>query len=1554
MATMAVNQVQAQASSSAASGETGLCLLSLDGGGVRGLSTLHILKTLMAKVNSQRLSNGQKPVKPCQLFDLIGGTSTGGLIGIMLGRLEMDVDECIAVYTNLMGSIFGHAEHWLPVNLKGNVQPRFDAEKLKQAIIGILEGRDIPVDEMLDNGKSRGCRTFVCATRQANTNLVCLRDYTLIGGPNYDTATIVEAALATSAATTFFPPVKIGERLYVDGALGANNPVNVIWNEAQNIWSPDDGDIHPNVKCFVSVGTGNPGSVPVQNSVVGLVMDTLKHIASETERTATMAAQTYRGLLDTRRYFRFNVEQGLQQIGLEEHKRQGEIEVATIDYIWHMERRFAIRDCANNLNAKKGQQFPSEPNRVTGADHVWTATTGDSGIHHGVNSSPSYNLDLTIEKSAAKAHWSVPFLRNERFVGRSSTLSELETTLLGESHCRRVAIAGLGGMGKTQIALELAYRVKEDHTACSVFWVPASTADNFEEAYLKIGKLLQLPGLADEGTDVKELIRQHLSQEDIGRWLMILDNTDDIELWFGSGGGGARSTRLVDFLPKGSQGSLLVTTRNRKVAVKLAQNNVIEVAQMDEETATQMLKKSLVHPEVLNDEEATQILLKQLAYLPLAVIQAAAYINENKIPISEYLSLLEGTEECVIEILSEDFEDEGRCKELKNPVVTTWLTSYDQIRQRHPLAADYLSFMSCLDPRNIPQSLLPPAPSGKAMLDAIGTLSAYYFIITRHQAGESFDLHPLVHLATRNWLRWEDLLSKWTKSAVMRLTEVLSNYENTNRLPWNAYFPHARYILAMNPQLREMTEVVELSESVGLCLLANGRYNEAEESLSEVMEMKKRILGQKHPDTLTTMAYLASTIWNQGRRDQAEELEVQVANTRIELLGQEHPATLTSLVSLASMYRDQGRWREAEELEVKMIQTGGTVLGQERLTSLDNLALIYRNQGRWKEAKELEVQLTVIVKRILSQGHHSMLSCVANLASANKEQRRWKEAEELFLQVVEVMKRVLGEEHPETLTSMANLTSTYYYQGRLEEAEKLGVQVMEMRKGVLGEKHLDTLTSIAHLTITYYNQGRLEETEKLEVQVMEARKSVLGEKHPDTLTSMANLAATYNNQGRLEEAEKLGVQVMEMRKGVLGEKHPDTLTSMASLAATYNSQGRLEEAEKLGVQVMEMRKGVLGEKHPDTLTSMANLANTYYYQGRLEEAGKLVVQVMETRKSVLGEKHPNTLVSMADLVAIYNSQRRLEEAERLGTQVVEMGKGVLGERHPDMLTSMANLANTYYYQGRLEEAGKLVVQVMETRKSVLGEKHPNTLVSMADLVAIYNSQRRLEEAERLGTQVVEMGKGVLGERHPDMLTSMANLAATYYYQGRLEEAGKLGVQVMEMRKGVLGEKHLDTLMSIANLVDTYNSQGRLEEAEKLGVQVMEVRKSVLGEKHPDTLTSMAILANTYYNQGRLKEAGKLGVQVMEMRKGVLGEKHLDTLTSMASLASILKSQKRYQDALSLATECFRLQMETLGLDHPATKSSMLELTELRVHTSLWRTLWWGWRALRRRHHEDLQ
>ncbi|EED12703.1 kinesin light chain, putative [Talaromyces stipitatus ATCC 10500] len=611
---------------------------------------------------------------------------------------------------------------------------------------------------------------------------------------------------------------------------------------------------------------------------------------------------------------------------------------------------------------------------------------------------PNNRTDMDLMKCKKMQQWMVSLDRNPRFVGREDELTKLEEFITLNDGPRRIAITGLGGVGKTQVALELAYRIRDRDTECSIFWIPCTSYAMIEQAFLHIAQILGPPDV--DPAEVKERIQTYLSTEIAGKWLLIFDNADDTEMWLA----GNNTSALEDFLPQSEHGHILFTTRNGELAVDLTYSNMIHMPDVDRKAACDILESLLSQKSLLDDHSMTANLLEQLAFLPIAIAQASAYINKKRLSLLEYVTLLQEQEQDAVELLSEDFRDPGRYKDIQNPVITTWLISFKQIQHHDQLAADYLSFMACINPRNIPQSLLPQPTSRKQKTDALGLLNAYSFI-----SGRDLDIsmHRLVRMATRNWLRKNALFSHWIQQVAEQMQRVFPDNHHTKRGLWREYLPHALALVHKNEFVVQENNYLDLTGKVANCLASDGRYQEAE-----------------HTSTLTSMANLASTYRNQGRWKEAEKLEVQVMETSKTVLGAEHPSTLTGMANLASTYRNQGRWNEAEKLEVQVMETSKTVLGAEHpdtLTGMANLASTFWNQGRWNEAEKLDVQ------------------------------------------VMETSKTVLGAEHPDTLTSMANLAYTWKSQGKMQDALTLMKQCSYQRNKVLGPSHPDSMSSFRAL-----------------------------------------------------------------------------------------------------------------------------------------------------------------------------------------------------------------------------------------------------------------------------------------------------------------------------------------------------------------------------------------------------------------------------------------------------------------------------------------------------------
>ncbi|KAJ5536023.1 hypothetical protein N7513_009209 [Penicillium frequentans] len=968
------------------------------------------------------------------------------------------------------------------------------------------------------------------------------------------------------------------------------------------------------------------------------------------------------------------------------------------------------------------------------------------GMQLGVNNGSIHLPPERLETPPAPLS-TVPFRRDPDFVSRDTLLDEIHRKISAPSS--RVALVGIGGVGKSQLSIEYSYRVRSQTPSTWVLWIHASNAARFEQSFRDIAEQAKLFGRKDPIVNIFQLVESWL-QDAKRKWLLILDNVDDDGFLRqpATGQQGLEASQsnlstkpLLEYLPRSSNGSILITSRNREVALKMIDHqDVIQVHPMARPEALELLQRKAGLAAVTPDSSK---LVEELDFMPLAIIQAASYITHRapRCSVSQYLELLQKSDREVIKLLDYEAGHHYRDWEAKNSILVTWQISFNYIRRTRPSAADLLSLMSFFDRHGVSQDLLrvqqetntenssseentleysddtnTDSPS-KSNIDQdfevdISTLRDFSFISVNKDS-TVFTMHRLVQLTVRVWLKTAQRLERWKEQFIMILWQRFPTGEFENWARCQSLFPHVKSAISQRPGSQDTLEK-------WATLLYNGAwYAQASGNIAESIEMasisrteRVFMFGLESEKTLESSEMLAGAYEKGGRWDEAEQLEVQVIETRKTRLGADHPDTLTSMGNLALALWNQGRWKEAEQLEVQVIETRKTRLGADHpntLTSMANLALALWKQGRWEEAEQLQVQALETLKTKLGVDHFDTLAVMGNLASTLWNQGRWKEAEQLELQVMETRKIKLGADHPDTLVCMSKLALVYSKQGRWKEAEQLELQVIETSKIKLGADHPNTLTSMGNLASTLWNQGRWKEAEQLEVQVMETRKTKYGADHPDTLTSMGNLASTYRNQGRWEEAEKIELQVMETFKTKLGTKHPQTLASMGNLALTYMDQCRWEEAEQLEVQALEALKTKLGADHPDTLTVMSNLALTILNQGRLKEAEQLGMQVIEARKTKLGADHPDTLTSMGNLATTYFNQSRFEEAEQSFVHVIETSKTKLGDDHPFTLTSMVNLAYTFRLSGQRKAALLLLAECVPLCDRKVGPDHPRTI-----------------------------------------------------------------------------------------------------------------------------------------------------------------------------------------------------------------------------------------------------
>ena len=429
--------------------------------------------------------------------------------------------------------------------------------------------------------------------------------------------------------------------------------------------------------------------------------------------------------------------------------------------------------------------------------------------------------------------------------------------------------------------------------------MPALSAESFKQAFRDIATRCSI-ALNPEEEDPKESVWRYLNSDLAGKWLLIVDNADDEEILFG---GSSNSRSITDYLPESENGLILFTTRHREIAVSLARNEIVEVQEMDQKEAETFLKKSLTQNELLQEQTTVTELLNELAFLPLAIAQAAAYLNAMQSSIPEYLALLRSTEQNIVSLLSREFRDDTRYKNLKNSVAATWLVSFDQIRRSDSIAADLLSFLSCIEHKAIPRSILPSTEPEERIVHAIGSLRAYAFV-SRREDSDRYDMHRLVYLATKVWLVKHGAGEALNEKVATRLAEIFPSDDYSNQAIWREYFPHALQFLR-NTKTLDIKARCKLCMAVGRCLRADGRDREAVVWLSECFIWRQDRYPEDYPSRLASQHALEGAYQADGQVKEAVKLLEQVVVIKEKVLKEDHPHRLASEHALLSLHAQQ-------------------------------------------------------------------------------------------------------------------------------------------------------------------------------------------------------------------------------------------------------------------------------------------------------------------------------------------------------------------------------------------------------------------------------------------------------------------------------------------------------------------------------------------------------------------------------------------------------------------------------------------------------------------------
>ena len=546
-----------------------------------------------------------------------------------------------------------------------------------------------------------------------------------------------------------------------------------------------------------------------------------------------------------------------------------------------------------------------------------------------------------------------------------------------------MALVGLGGVGKSELAIEYAHRIAAGQAGTWVFWVHASTQARVEEDFRTIADAVKLPSRNQPKANIPQLVYSWLSNKRNGRWIMILDSADDGDVFYRLTSGDARSQRpFTTYLPQCRNGSIIITTRNNDLAFRLtgSRHSMIEVGPMAQTDALTLLEKKLGS---LPDADVAADLVRSLDFVPLAMIQAAAYI-QARAPLSspeKYLAEFREGERKRSRLLEHDAGDLRRDGGASNAILTTWQISFDHIRSQRRSAADLLSLMSLFDRQGIPVWVLKPSRIAKDAMrakdldeardgesedsssatdgdtndgidndidggfeDDVAMLRDYCLIFA-DEAGDEFEMHGLVQLSTRRWLEAYRRQETFKQQFIEQMAASFPTGRYENWATCRSLFAHVQVALGYQPSKDTVEIWATLLHNGGWYAWSQGRYDVARQMLRKARKVREKRLGKEDIATLASTSMFALVLSDRGRWEEAEKLFVQVMETRKTKLGADHPDTLASMNNLAFTWKNQGRHTHALALMEDCAQARQRVLGAKHPYTLSSLATVSEWSG---------------------------------------------------------------------------------------------------------------------------------------------------------------------------------------------------------------------------------------------------------------------------------------------------------------------------------------------------------------------------------------------------------------------------------------------------------------------------------------------------------------------------------------------------------------------------------------------------------------------------------
>lgn len=800
--------------------------------------------------------------------------------------------------------------------------------------------------------------------------------------------------------------------------------------------------------------------------------------------------------------------------------------------------------------------------------------------------------------------------RNLVFTGREELLQQLERELSeGPTAVLPHALHGMGGVGKSQLALEYVYRQASRYDI--VWWIPAERPTQIAQALVELAQRIHLPVTGEAITAVPAVLEALRTGNPYGNWLLVFDNAESPEA-------------VQEFFPSSSEGgpsgSILVTSRNPQWNT-LA--HPIEVDVFERNESIQLLQRR--NPD-LSDADADQ-LANVLGDLPLAVEQASAWRAETGMPAAEYLRLFEEKRAELMTV--------SPPAQYEQTVATAWNVSLDYVASKNPAALQLLQICAYFASEPIARSLFsgaavePIAPDlDRALTDplrlgrAIREINRYSLAKIDHR-NNSIQMHRLVQAV---------LIARMTEEQRDRMQRgahllLAANAPRDPQDPehWGRFGDLYPHVLVSNAMRSDSRNVRQMIINVALYLFYWGDHEGARDFARRAYDIWRDRYGDSDQQTLLLCRYLRYVLWVMGRYTDAAELGQRML-AEVQSQGPEAEEELLSTMGqVAGDRRAQGDYRGALDLDEEVYERAVRAYGDDdplTLVHAHNLGVGLRAYGLFNRALELD-------------------------------QETWRRKVQLY-----------GEESFDSMITEMGVAIDQREVGEYALAAQMFEEIVEKHRRLFGELNPNTLRATARLAVSRRRAGDHNGAIELSRHARRALTERYGEHSPDSLIASLNLSLDLRQIGELNAATRLGRETKDLYAEVFGAHHPDTIAADVGLAITLRLLNRVDTARTINESALARAREVLGDSHPNVLVCAINLASDMFAQGDTTAAAELDERSLELAKSALGEKHPTSLAVMNNLACDLKALRRTDEAEALHTVTVKELRARLGEQHP--------------------------------------------------------------------------------------------------------------------------------------------------------------------------------------------------------------------------------------------------------------------------------------------------